>query len=135
MPLLTWNDSLSVGVHTIDGQHAVLVGILNDLYDSMMKGQAKEFTGPLLKKLINYTRDHFAAEEAMMAAAGYSGLPAHRREHQALTKQVTEFAARFDRGECSVNIELLRFLRNWLANHIQQSDKLYGPAMRQRGVH
>lgn len=134
MPLLTWNDSLSVGVRTIDGQHTALVAILNDLYDAMMKGQAKEVTGPLLRKLINYTRDHFSAEEAMMAAAKYSGLSAHRREHERLTRQVEEYSARFDRGECTVNIELLHFLRTWLTNHIQQSDKAYGPCLIGHGI-
>ncbi|MGD0912066.1 MAG: bacteriohemerythrin [Terracidiphilus sp.] len=134
MPLLAWNDSLSVGVRSIDSQHSKLVAILNELYDSMMQGHAKEVTGPLLRKLINYTREHFSSEESMMAAAKYPGLAAHRREHEKLTKQVEEFAARFDRGECTVNIELLHFLRTWLTGHIQQSDKAYGPSMIGQGI-
>ncbi|MGP8252274.1 MAG: bacteriohemerythrin [Terracidiphilus sp.] len=134
MPLLTWNDSLSVGVRAIDSQHSALLAILGELYDAMMKGRTKQVSGPLLHKFIDCTRDHFAAEEAMMAAAEYSGLAAHRREHERLTKQVEEFAARFDRGECTVNIELLRFLRTWLTNHIQQSDKAYGPCLVGHGI-
>jgi hemerythrin-like metal-binding protein len=110
------------------------VGILNDLYDAMMKGHAKDATGPLLRKLVKYTHDHFESEEAMMAAADYSGLAGHRREHQALSKQVGDYGSRFERGECAVNIELLRFLRNWLTNHIQQSDKLYGPRLMSHGA-
>src|SRR5579863_9029117 len=134
MPLLTWNDSLSVGVSTIDSQHTALIAILNELYDAMMQGRAKEITGPLLRKLVNYTRDHFSAEERMMASAEYSGLPAHRREHERLTKQVEEYSARYDRGEGAVNIELLHFLRTWLTNHIQQSDKAYGPCLTGHGI-
>lgn len=134
MPLLTWNDSLSVGVRAIDTQHSTLLSILNDLHDAMLQGRAKEVTGPLLRKLLNYTRDHFSAEEAMMAAAKYSGLPAHRREHERLTRQVEDYAARFDRGECSINIDLLHFLRTWLTNHIQQSDKAYGPCLVGHGI-
>jgi hemerythrin len=134
MPLLTWNDNLSVGVHSIDSQHSTLLAILNELYDAMMKGHAKEVTGPLLDKLIKYTRNHFSTEEAMMADAKYSGLAAHRREHERLTRQVEEFAARFKKGECTVTIDLLHFLRNWLTNHIQQSDKAYGPCMVGHGL-
>ena len=134
MPLLTWNDGLSVGVPTIDKQHKVLVGILNDLYDAMMAGRAKDVTGPLLRKLVSYTRDHFTAEEAMMTAAKYAGLAVHRVEHQELTKQVDEYLARFERGETTVNIELLKFLRGWLTNHIQHSDKQYGPCLVQHGI-
>ena len=135
MPLLTWNDSFSVGVRAIDSQHSTLVAILNELYDAMMQGHAKKVTGPLLHKLIKYTREHFTAEEAMMSAAKYPGLAGHHREHEKLTKQVGEYAVRFERGECTVNIELLKFLRTWLTDHIQHTDKAYGPCLVQHGIH
>jgi len=135
MPLLAWNDNLSVGVRSIDGQHLQLVTILNNLYDAMTQGHAKEVTGPLLRKLVNYTRDHFSAEEAMMVAAKYPSLTSHRHEHDKLTKQVESYVERFDRGECTVNIELLRFLRTWLTDHIQHSDKAYAPCMIEHGIH
>ncbi len=45
MALMTWNDSFSVGIKTIDDQHIVLVETLNDLHAAMMKGQAKTLTG------------------------------------------------------------------------------------------
>ena len=134
MPLMTWNENLSVGVNAIDVQHSKLVAILNELYDAMMQGRAKDVTGPLLRKLINYTRDHFAAEEAMMTSAKYNGLAAHRYEHEKLTKQVQEYAARFERGEVAVNIDLLKFLRNWLTGHIQNSDRAYGPCLKEHGM-
>jgi hemerythrin-like metal-binding protein len=129
MPLLTWNNGMSVGVRAMDSQHTVLVRILNDLYDAMMQGHAREVTGPLLRKLINYTRDHFSAEEAMMAAANYPGLLEHRRLHRELTRQVGEYEARFEKGEVTVNLDLLKFLRNWLTNHIQHTDREYGPCL------
>ncbi len=134
MPLLAWNDSFSLGVRAIDSQHMTLVAILNELYEAKMKGRPREATGPLLLKLVKYTRDHFSTEEAMMAAAKYSGLAAHRREHERLTKQVEEYFARSNRGECTASIELLRFFRNWLTNHIQQFDKAYGPCLIGHGM-
>lgn len=89
-------------------------------------------TGDLLHKLVKYTRDHFTAEEALMAAAGYTGLAQHRLKHRELMKQVGDFVARFERGESNLNLPLLNFLRDWLTNHIQQEDKLYGPALCKR---
>ena len=38
---------------------------MNDLHAAMMKGQAQSLTGPLLQKLVDYTRTHFEDEEAM----------------------------------------------------------------------
>ena len=127
MSLLTWSDSYSVGVKTIDRQHSSLFAIVNELHTAMMKGQAKTVVGPLLDKLVKYTVEHFAYEERMMAASKFPGLAAHRAHHNDLTRQVGEFMARFRRGDSALNIELLRFLSDWLTKHIQHEDKEYGP--------
>jgi hemerythrin len=133
MALMTWSSKYSVGVQAMDKQHTILFGILNDLHDAMMKGQAKQLTGALLRKLVSYTREHFTAEEAVMAASGYAALAQHRVIHRDLTKQVDEFAARYERGESTLNLQLLNFLRDWLANHIQNEDQKYGPWVNEHG--
>ncbi len=135
MALLEWNSSYSVGIQPMDRQHTVLFGLLNSLHFSMMKGQAQTLTGPLLKKLIDYTHTHFAEEEALMAKAGYPGLPDHRVKHRDLLKQVEDLAARHQRGEMAVNLQLLNFLRDWLSNHIPNVDHEYGPWLKEHGVH
>jgi hemerythrin-like metal-binding protein len=134
MALVAWNNSYSVGVKAIDGQHTVLFDILNELHDAMMKGQASTITGPLLKKLVKYTQEHFAAEEKMLEAARYAGLTEHRAKHVELIKQVQEYVAKHDRGEITVNLHLMNFLRDWLSNHIMKVDKEYGPWLNQHGV-
>ena len=134
MALLTWNSKYSVGVKALDSQHTVLFGILNDLHAAMMKGDAQSLTGPLLRKLANYTKEHFAAEERMMTTAKYPGLDAHRNQHRDLNKQVAEYIGRFDRGEVTLNLHLLKFLRDWLTNHIQKVDCEYGPWLNEHGV-
>ena len=134
MALLTWSSKYSVGVQAMDNQHTVLFGILNDLHSAMMGGKAQKVTGELLQKLVKYTREHFAAEEAVMAAAGYPGLQNHRVKHRDLIKQVNEFASRYERGETNLNLTLLNFLRDWLTNHIQSEDKQYGPSVNMRAA-
>jgi hemerythrin-like metal-binding protein len=134
MALLMWDSKYSVGVKSIDGQHSVLFGLVNDLHAAMMKGQAQTLTGPLLRKLVDYTQTHFGAEEKMLAAAKYPGLSAHQSKHRDLLKQVGEFVARFERGEATVNLDLMNFLRDWLVNHIQKVDHEYGPWLNEHGV-
>jgi hemerythrin-like metal-binding protein len=134
MALIKWNQSFSVGVQSIDKQHTVLFDSLNELHASMMSGQAQNMTGPLLKKLLDYTRNHFSEEEKMMAAAKYPGLTEHQAKHRILVKQVEEYAARYEKGEITLNLHLLNFLRDWLTNHIQKTDKEYGPWMNEHGV-
>lgn len=134
MSLLAWNDSYSVGVRTIDQQHSGLFGIVNELHTAMMKGQTQNVVGPLLDKLVKYTEQHFAYEERMMDAAKYPGLLTHRAHHADLTRQVGDFMTRYKRGDGMLNIQLLRFLSDWLTKHIQHEDKEYGPWLSRHGA-
>lgn len=134
MALMTWSDKYSVGVKALDNQHMVLVDTLNKLHDAMKTGQAREVTGPLLKMLAEYTNEHFAAEEKMMASAKYPALAQHIVLHRELIKQVKEFVVRFEKGEIALSVDLLNFLRDWLMTHILKADQEYGPWLNKNGV-
>ncbi len=134
MALVTWDNKYAVGVKSLDGQHQVLFDILNELHGAMMKGQAQSVAGSLLRKLADYARTHFAAEESMMSAARYPGLAGHRIKHQDLTKQVQDYVARYERGEVSLSLQLLSFLRDWLTHHILETDREYGPWLSRNAV-
>jgi len=134
MALMAWNESYSVGVMTIDSQHKGLFEMVNELHTAMMQGKGQAVTGPLLKKLMQYTREHFSAEEKMLETAKYPGLAGHRTLHRDMTKEVDDLIARYERGEGSINVELLQFLSNWLTKHIQGVDKGYAPWLNQHGV-
>ncbi len=135
MALLKWSSKYSVGVQSMDIQHTVLFDILNDLHTAMMKGQAQSSIGALLRKLADYARNHFSAEEAIMASTRYPDLPQHRLKHLELNKQVAEFVTRFERGESALTLQLMNFLRDWLTNHIQNVDHGYSSWMNSHGVH
>jgi hemerythrin-like metal-binding protein len=70
----------------------------------------------------------------MLSAARYPGLPEQRKLHVALLKKVDEFATRYDKGEATLNIELLHFLRDWLNIHILKTDHEYSSWMNEHGV-
>jgi len=132
--LLTWSSKYSVGVRALDDQHRRLVGILNALHAAMLKGQAQKIAGPLLDDLLIYTRDHFSTEERMMSEAGFPGLAEHRAKHQELGGQVGDYVIRYRKGDSTIYIQLLIFLRDWLANHIQKEDLEYGPCLNAHGM-
>lgn len=135
MALMTWSSKYSVGVQALDDQHKRLIAILNELHAAMLKGQAQKVAGPLLDKLLEHTRDHFSTEEAMMSEARFAGLAEHRLKHQELAGRVGDYVVRYRRGDNSVYIELLNFLRDWLTNHMQKEDREYGPWLNGPGVH
>jgi len=40
---------------------------------------------------------------------------------------------RYDRGETTLNLQLLNFLRDWLTNHIEKVDHKYGDWINEHG--
>ena len=134
MAMMTWSDQFSVGVTAMDEQHKKLVSAVNELHTAMMEGHAKEQTGPLLQALVRYTKEHFAAEEALMTRAKFAGFDEHVAKHKDLTIQVQNYVDRFERGELALDVHLLRFLCDWLRTHIQKEDKIYGEWMNAQGI-
>jgi hemerythrin len=124
MALLTFDKSYSVGIQSLDDQHAGLFDVLNELHAAMLKGQTSSVIGGLMQDLLAYTRSHFAAEEAMLAMAKFPGLDEHQIKHRQLTTQVAEYAERYKRGE-ALSLHLINFLRDWLAGHILREDRAY----------
>jgi hemerythrin len=135
MPLMTWTEKLSVGVGVLDEDHKRLVAMVNELYDSMQAGHGKETLGRILNDLVQYTKVHFDREEKFFAQTGYPASAAHKQEHDALTQQVLEVQQKYMSGaSAALSIDVLRFLKNWLINHIQGSDQKYRPHLNAKGI-
>ncbi len=127
MPFMQWTSALDLGIAPFDDQHKKLVVLLNSLYDAMRAGQGKDALGKILDGLVSYTRTHFADEERYLALQGYPGLEGHKLEHDALTRQVLDVQKRYKTGGGgTLTLDVLDFLKRWLAEHIQGSDKRYG---------
>jgi hemerythrin len=134
MALMTWDSTLSVGVKEIDTQHQKLVELINKLHDGMSSGKSHEVMGDILQELAKYTVYHFGAEEKYMQKFAYPEYPAHKKEHDALLKQVTDFKTQFDSGKKGISMELMDFLKKWLLNHIKGTDKKYTKFFNDHGL-
>lgn len=127
MPLMEWNDKLSVGFDNIDNDHKHLVGLVNELHDAVRAARGKEVLGKVLDGLISYTKTHFAREETEMAKLKYPKAADHMKEHASLAHQVLDIQAKYKAGNTAVlSMEVMAFLRDWLLKHIQGSDKALG---------
>ena len=132
MPLFTWSEDLSVLVPEMDAEHHKLIGIINDLYDSMKSGKSKEALGNIFSDLLDYTKTHFKDEENLMMKVGYPGLQDQMAQHKVLIDGVKEKLDKFNAGTLFISVELMGFLKDWLTNHIQNSDKKYGIFIRDK---
>jgi hemerythrin-like metal-binding protein len=120
-----WKDEYSVGIFEIDSQHRTLIAILNRLYSELWEDKAQESLDAAIEELIEYTKTHFAFEEALMEKYGYPGLPAHQAIHAKLTREVGEFRNSIDQGRLANPLDALPFLKDWLTLHILKQDKEY----------
>jgi hemerythrin len=132
--LFIWNPTYETGIKSIDTQHKKLVDILNELYDTMGKGHAKEVLGRILDELIQYTVVHFATEERLFKLHGYPDYAAHKKEHDDLTAQVKKLQADFKSGKITLSMQVATFLKDWLKVHILQTDKKYVVFLVAKGV-
>jgi len=132
--LFTWSKKYSVGVKAMDEQHTQLMGLTNEFHAAVMTGQPHSAAGPLLRKVLAYVRGHFSAEEALMKAYKFPGLADHQAIHKDLTRQAGEYMARYEKGDQTVYVPLLKALRDAVTGHILVEDMKYVPWMNEHGV-
>ena len=138
MPLITWEDGLTLGVAEIDQQHERIIRIVNRLEDATREGRAAEILSDILDELIIHTVTHFSTEEKYFAQFGYPDADAHKKEHAALIEKVNTFANDFNKrpahGRFALARELLDFLKIWFSCHVLETDikfvKLFRENMR-----
>jgi hemerythrin len=134
MALIQWDRKYSVGVKALDDQHTILFDLMNELHDAMLKGKAHSLTSPILRKLLEYATEHFSTEEEILATAQFPGLADHRIKHEELLSQINDYTARLERGEITINIHLMEFMRDWLTNHLMKVDQEYSFWLHDHGV-
>lgn len=125
MAFIEWRETFSVGMLDIDQQHKRLVDIINRLHDAMRTGAAQPQLARVADDLLEYTKQHFAYEEKMIAAAGYPHVAEHAKKHRAMTAQVEAFRDNIRAATATVPLKLMEFLKNWLTQHILATDMDY----------
>ena len=127
MPLIQWNDSLSVNINFIDRQHQHLIQLINDLHQAMKERRAREAMGGIIEELSQYAQEHFMTEERLFIKYDYPQKATHVNEHNRFINQVVDFKDSFNAGRTTLSLEIMNFLNQWLLDHIRKSDKAYAP--------
>lgn len=128
MPIAIWNDSLATGIGRFDEDHKHLLNLLNAVYEDFITDAPAESVERVLDELMDYTRYHFAAEEAWLQKITYPGLAEHRLEHERFVQRVLEIREEYHDGIGRLNVDMLSFLKEWLTGHILKTDAAYGIA-------
>lgn len=123
MSILEWNESHSVGIAEIDGQHKALFGLLRLLTDEVGARHPLEEISQRLDLLIDSAEKHFRTEERYMMEKEFPGYENHKREHEILTYAILCLKERLSEGKMEISADMLVFLGDWLELHMLKSDK------------
>ena len=129
-----WTEKYSVNIAALDNQHKRLFAIINELNQALANGEGTAATDSVLRKLVDYAKAHFVAEEALLAEYKFPETVSHRVEHDKFTQSMAKFRADHRAGKPGVPVSLILFLQDWLKEHILVNDKAYSSFLNSRGV-
>lgn len=125
MEQIEWKDDYNIGIDEIDRQHQQLVALINRLAQAEDEGGMIAY---VFDDLDLYVKEHFRAEEELLRKNGYADFQAHKEEHRTFEEWLGAVRQSFNLGGSSAHLiaqSMNAYLRNWLINHILESDMAY----------
>ena len=126
MSSFIWTDEYATHIFEIDVQHKTLFRMVSELENAMRTGKGKLTLGKLLKDLVYYTKSHFETEERFMQEHAFPGYEEHAGKHKKMALKVADIHNKFDSGVTHISIDVMKFLQNWLSEHILKTDMKFG---------
>lgn len=130
MAVMQWKDSFSVGIEKFDRQHKQLVDMINDVSEVIVNKKDNSELLNVVNKLDNYVQMHFRDEEAEFDRVNYKFSSDHKQEHSNFAIKVEALKKDLAAGKTFVALKLSNFLKDWVINHITDSDKKYSDALK-----
>jgi hemerythrin-like metal-binding protein len=127
MAFFEWDESLDVGIESMNQQHHILIDLMDDVYTKNCANVSKTELLATIQTMSDYTVKHFRDEERFMMSLGFPGLEAHRRLHANLLNDLNLFIEKFKNSDHNtIGDEFSIFLKFWLSTHIRGIDTRYG---------
>ena len=120
------------GIELIDNEHRQLFDYANQIYDLLhaeFVPDKYDNIVDILGKLRDYTKKHFADEEAYMESIQYKKIFTQKVQHQAFIDELDKLnldeISEVENQEETIE-NLLSFVTDWLIHHILEVDTLIG---------
>jgi len=125
--IIIWETKYETGIGVIDTQHRQLVNLANELYGACLtKGDHVEDAFRVaMKRMVDYVRFHFDAENKLLAAINYPEATNHKKMHDTLVKNIIDASKEYSEGKKFVPNNFVRTLVDWVFSHIAFYDKQY----------
>ncbi len=136
MKKIEWQNSLSVGIESIDKQHKQWIQYFNDTAEAIASQKNRTQISKTLGFLMDYTETHFSTEEKFMAGSNYPGLPEHKAKHNELRSALSNLVKDYEDEGITDNLArgIDAFLGNWLIKHIHEVDMKFGAFVKEKKI-
>jgi hemerythrin len=127
----SWNDSLKIGIPTIDEQHQQLINQMDFLVQAMQNSQGKEEIAGIIEFLDRYIQQHFGYEENCMEKYRCPIATQNKEAHREFIANFEEIKAEFNKNGASLLLvmKVNQNLLDWFINHIKKIDVQLKPCM------
>ncbi len=135
MSAIVWNRMKhDVKVKLLNEQHQKLFGTLKELYAAMEDKSDKQALLHIINNLSLYVKQHLETEEALLEKYNYPGLEEQREQHRLFVSKIDEFKTEFENNRFMLYFDIAIFLKTWIANHIEETDKKYADFLNSHNV-
>ena len=122
MSLIEWKDEFSIGIAAVDFEHRDLIGLINDLHETLEQGVSYDNVVTTLGEIYAQISGHFALEERFMRDTEYAAYPAHKESHEALLDELRDIMDRVEDDGSYDKDRLARELEQWFTVHFRTHD-------------
>lgn len=122
---IEWEDTLSVGIDSIDNQHRHLIDLINNLYTTVISSNSHLIIGPLLIELLEYVYIHILTEEAYFDKYQFPDKIAHSRLHTEFIHRIYTLQEHLSNANKPITIDDIKLIKDWFILHIMKQDIVY----------
>jgi len=104
--------------------HLKELNIVNELYDSIVRGEDAEKVSYLFEEFIKDIKEHFAYEEDLMKKTSFFAYECHSGEHRRVLEEIERLRERWEETK-DVNVlkrYFERVFKPWIEEHILTMD-------------
>jgi hemerythrin len=127
MNLLQWKPAFSLGIPSVDLEHREMIAMINEAHGHLEGREDRSSIEAMLGEIHAGIAAHFALEERLMRAAGYSEYEAHKEDHEQLLENILGLMDIFADDAEEGRALLSAGLSSWFGQHFASFDaRLHG---------
>ena len=127
---IDWDPAFSVDIPEVDDLQKKMFALFNALIDLKdNNADAKDCTN-MISEINEYCKFYFSKEEEFLRKEGYPDFESHIKEHRQFVKSTISLRREVAETIDNLTWDVIHELREWLIEHIKNSDSLFVPFLR-----